>query len=92
MTGLIKPGAVSIPAAASILTLGHRGAIEPLQIRDLYILVALHAFCVSGGSTLSPVELSGRRAVEIADATLAARDGQSPSPANPSGPPEGASD
>lgn len=43
-----------------------------LELRELATLVCMHAFCVSGGVALSPPELIGRRAVEIADATLAA--------------------
>lgn len=80
---LITPGAMSIPAQASVIFLQAGGQIEPLSLRDLYILVALHAFCSSGGATLSLAQLAARRAVEIADATLEARAAQGTSPANP---------
>ncbi len=83
---LITPTSVSVPAGISFhgLELPHGAGI--LSLRDLTILVSLHAILGRSSSTLAPAESVARLAVATADAVLASRSVPSPSPATPSGP------
>lgn len=72
MTGqLITPNTVQLPAGVSIVGLLTPEGIAPLPLRDVFALVALHAYVTRESSRLT-AEL-GTMAYRVADAMLAAR-------------------